>query len=78
MRFLSKKQVKALITLSFAQIDRLEAAGTFPKRIRLGQNRVCWIEDEVLEWMKRQISKRGKPTDAPISIPFEVIPPIAD
>jgi predicted DNA-binding transcriptional regulator AlpA len=36
MRFISKEQVRDLITLSYATIDREEAAGTFPKRIRRG------------------------------------------
>jgi hypothetical protein len=31
MRFISKEQVRDLITLSYATIDREEAAGTFQK-----------------------------------------------
>lgn len=74
MRFLSKKEVRALISLSYASIDRYEAAGEFPTRIRLGQNRVCWVEGEVFDWMKRRIAERGEPTDAPFMVPFEVLP----
>ena len=65
MRFLSKKQVKELVLYSFAHIDRLEAAGKFPKRVRLGQNRVGWVESEIIEWIKRKIWKRDNPTDTP-------------
>jgi prophage regulatory protein len=57
MRFLSKRQVRELISLSFTQIDRLEAAGKFPKRLRIGF-RVVWVEDEVLEWMRERIHDR--------------------
>ena len=46
-KFVSKKQVREMITLSFAQIDRLERDRKFPSRIRLGQNRVVWIESEM-------------------------------
>ncbi len=53
MKFLSKKQVRDLISLSFASIDRMEQSGNFPKRRRLGQLRVIWIEDEIQEWMAR-------------------------
>ena len=51
MQFLSEKDVRNLTTLSFAQIDRLEKAGRFPSRRRIGF-RVVWIESEVLEWMR--------------------------
>lgn len=53
MRFLSKKQVRDLISLSFASIDRMEKSGHFPLRRRIGQLRVVWIEEEVLDWMTR-------------------------
>jgi prophage regulatory protein len=61
MRFLSKRQVRELTTLSFTQIDRLEAAGKFPKRMRLGNypnSRVVWLEEEILEWMRERVAKR--------------------
>lgn len=62
MKFLSKKQVKALVTLSFTQLGRLEEQGKFPKRLRLGEgrySRVAYIETEVTEWMKQQLAKRN-------------------
>lgn len=61
MRLLSKRQVKELVLYGFAQIDRLEAAGLFPKRVRLGNGprcRVGWVEDEVLAWLKTKIDAR--------------------
>ena len=61
MRFLSKRQVRELTTLSFTQIDQLEAAGKFPKRMRLGNypnSRVVWLEEEILEWMRERVAKR--------------------
>ncbi|MBO6541083.1 MAG: AlpA family phage regulatory protein [Rhizobiaceae bacterium] len=51
MRILSKRQMKELVLYSPQHIARLEAAGQFPKRIRLGQNRVGWVEEEVLGWL---------------------------
>jgi prophage regulatory protein len=53
MQFLSKKDVRELTTLSFTQIDRLEKAGRFPKRRRIGYW-VVWIESEVSEWMREK------------------------
>jgi prophage regulatory protein len=29
------------------QIDRLEAAGKFPKRVPIGDSRVGWVESEI-------------------------------
>ncbi len=58
MRILSKRQVRELVLYSPQHIARLEAAGQFPKRVRLGANRVGWVEDEVLEWLKERLDRR--------------------
>ncbi len=65
MRMLSKRQVKELVLYSPQHIARLEAAGVFPKRVKLGNNRVGWIEDEVLDWLQIRIDARDNQTDAP-------------
>lgn len=55
MRFLSKKQVKDLVTLSFAEQTRREIKGTFPKRIRLSEHprgRVVYREEDIRKWME--------------------------
>jgi prophage regulatory protein len=57
-RILCKKQVRALVLYSPAHIDRLEKAGRFPKRVRLGAARVGWIEKEVLDWLALRIAAR--------------------
>jgi predicted DNA-binding transcriptional regulator AlpA len=72
MRFLSKKQVCALVALGPTQIGRLEKDGKFPERMALPSaepapeysrySRVVWVESEVFEWMKAQLAKRGKTT----------------
>lgn len=58
MKILSKKDVRALVLYSPQHIDRLEAAGEFPTRVRLGPCRVGWIESEVLDWLNERILKR--------------------
>ncbi len=60
MKFLSKKAVRALVLYSYAHIARLEKAGKFPKRVRLGPCRVGWVEQEVHDWMKARIAERDK------------------
>lgn len=39
-------------------IRRLENAGQFPKRIRLGANRVCWVRAEVEQWINDRMEAR--------------------
>ncbi len=57
----SKKDLRTLgIPYSFAHIARLEAAGRFPKRIRLGQCRVAWLYEDVVKWVQDRIqASRG-------------------
>lgn len=62
MRLLSKRQLKEVVLYSPQHIQRLENAGKFPKRVRLGQNRVGWLEDEVYDWLQERIDAR-EPTD---------------
>ena len=58
MRILSKRQLKELVLYSPQHIARLEKAGKFPKRLRLGPNRVGWVESEVLEWLEVRLAAR--------------------
>jgi prophage regulatory protein len=52
-KLVSKKELKSIygIPYSFAHIARLEAAGLFPRRVRLGACRVAWYADEIEEWI---------------------------
>ena len=58
MKLLSKKQVRELVVYSFAHTARLEAAGQFPKRVRLGTGRVAYVESEVQDWIASRIRDR--------------------
>ncbi|MCP4318305.1 MAG: AlpA family phage regulatory protein [Hyphomicrobiales bacterium] len=60
MKLLSKRQVKEMVLYSPQHIARLEAAGQFPKRVQLGNNRVGWIEEEVLDWLQIRIDARDQ------------------
>jgi prophage regulatory protein len=56
----SKKELKQVCGIPYSpqHIARLEAAGSFPKRIRLGQNRVVWLVSEIEEWLAARIKSR--------------------
>lgn len=49
-RFVRLAEVCRTSGLSRSQIYRLEAAGHFPKRVKLGLSASAWIESEVLQW----------------------------
>jgi prophage regulatory protein len=53
-KLVSKKELKSLLGIPycFAHIARLETAGQFPRRLKLGQCRVAWYVDEVVEWIE--------------------------
>jgi prophage regulatory protein len=59
-KVVSKKELRTVCGIPYTpqHIARLEAAGQFPKRIKLGQNRVAWILSEVEEWLDQRIAKR--------------------
>jgi prophage regulatory protein len=66
MLILSKRQLRELVLYSPQHIARLEASGKFPKRVRLGECRVGWIEAEVLEWLQERIKRRDQSLTSPV------------
>jgi prophage regulatory protein len=52
------KQLKEMQPYSRQHISRLEKARNFPQRVRLGQNRVGWVLEEVEEHLQRLADKR--------------------
>jgi prophage regulatory protein len=58
----SKKELKSDygVPYSFAHIARLEAAGQFPTRERLGACRVAWVAEEVEAWIEKRIANRAQ------------------
>jgi len=58
MRIITKRELREIIPYSPAYIARLEKAGTFPKRVPLGPNRVGWVYDEIMEWLQERLDAR--------------------
>lgn len=59
-RLLSSKDVRARTSLSRATIWRKIGAGEFPRPVRLGPNRVAWVEAQVDAWIERKVAG-GRP-----------------
>ena len=62
-RFLSYQQLKAVKGIPFSRIhvDRLEKAGRFPRRVRLAESTVAWVESEVDAWSAARVRERDVP-----------------
>ena len=59
-KLVSKKELKSTYGIPYcpAHIARLEAAGQFPKRVKLGACRVAWVAEEVEAWIEERASNR--------------------
>lgn len=51
-RFLTRRDVEAKTSLSKTEIYRRVGAGTFPRPVSLGLNRVAWRESEIETWIE--------------------------
>jgi len=51
-RFIDKKELRTLVLYSPHHLRKLEHAGRFPGHIRIGDNRVAWLEREVKDWQE--------------------------
>ncbi|MHA7852517.1 helix-turn-helix transcriptional regulator [Roseovarius sp.] len=57
-RILTEMQVKERVPYSSSHLRRMERAGRFPKRVRLGPCRVGWVEAEVQDWLAARLADR--------------------
>ena len=53
MALLRINKVVDLVGLTRTSIWRLEQAGKFPKRIKIGERAVAWDSGELLEWVEQ-------------------------
>ncbi len=59
-RLITKDDVSSLTSLSNSNIDRLEKAAKFPRRLRLSSRRVAWRYDEVIEWIEQRAAHSSR------------------
>jgi prophage regulatory protein len=57
-RIISAAERRQLLPFSDMHIWRLEKAGKFPKRIKLGAHRVGWSYQEIAAWIEARKSQR--------------------
>lgn len=49
-RFVGKKELRELVVYSPQHIRLLELERQFPSRVWIGENRVAWLERDILRW----------------------------
>ena len=52
-------EIAQRIPYSQNHLRRLEAQGSFPKRIRIGANRVAWVREEIDGWIEARLNARN-------------------
>ncbi len=57
-RIIRGQELRMIVPYSSMHIWRLERAGRFPARIRLGPNRVGWSLREVSDWLDERKAER--------------------
>ena len=57
--FMMSDEVDARVPYSRAHLYRLEDQGEFPKRKRIGVNRIAWKRAEVEEWLSTRMEDQS-------------------
>lgn len=52
------QELTGLVPFSPNHLRRLEAQGDFPRRIRIGANRIAWLRAEVEQWLADRVGAR--------------------
>ena len=58
LKLVTKKELRSVYGVPYSpqHIARLEVAGKFPKRIRLGQCRVAWLAGDIERWIQSKLA----------------------
>jgi prophage regulatory protein len=70
---INSSELERLVPYSAMQFWRREQAGTFPRRVKIGPQRVGWILGEVLDWLAQRKAERD--TVTPCRRPVNAPPP---
>ena len=57
-RIILRRSIPELTGFSVVNVYRLINAGLFPKPVRLGANRVGWLESEIEKWLQAKVDER--------------------
>jgi prophage regulatory protein len=61
VQLITRPELLKLVPYTIRHIYRMEKAGTFPARVKVGANRVAWVQSEVLRWLELRVGGRKEP-----------------
>ena len=59
-KIVTRDQLNQLVPYSLSHIARLEESGKFPRRLKLGPNRVGWLAIEIDAWIQEKSEGRAE------------------
>ena len=57
-RLITRAELSQIVPYTGQHILRLERTGKFPRRIKVGANRVAWLLSEVEAWVAARVAER--------------------
>lgn len=58
VQLITRPELLKLVPYTIRHIYRMEKAGKFPARVKVGANRVAWVQSEVLRWLELRVTNR--------------------
>lgn len=59
-RLITRAELRSIVPYTPQHVLRLEKRGMFPRRVRLGANRVAWLLSEIEEWIAARTAERDR------------------
>lgn len=59
LRIIDGRELRRRVPYSRAHIARLEAQGRFPRRVKLGEGRVGWVDAHIDRWILERARASG-------------------
>ena len=57
-RLITRRDLRLIVPYTPQHILRLEKLGRFPRRVRVGANRVAWLQSEIEAWIAARVAER--------------------
>lgn len=57
-RLITRAELRQIVPYTGQHILRMEKTGKFPRRIKVGPNRVAWLLSEIEAWVAARVSER--------------------
>ena len=58
VQLITRPELVKLVPYTIRHIYRMEKAGRFPARVKVGANRVAWVRSEVQRWLELRVANR--------------------